>query len=76
MRGVDPPDAEIDNIVGPISITEHFAYNDNGVSPSADVNIPDGPLASTAMECFLVSRGAPTYAAATDVSVTLVVERD
>lgn len=72
----DPPDTEIDDIVGPILISNHYTYNDNSVSSSGDINVPFGPLASSSLECSLVSRGTPDYVAAGDLTVTIYVERD
>lgn len=72
----DPTDAQLSSFIKPIPIYIHTSFNDNGLSSSGDINVPYGPLASTSMDCFLVARGAPTYAAATDVSVTLTIERD
>lgn len=72
----DPPDAELSSFIKTIPIYIHKAFNDNGVSLSGDINVPYGRLAATTIECFLVAREAVDYVAATDVSVTLTVERD
>lgn len=72
----DPADADIPLFARPISLATHMAANDNGFDYTGDINVPIGPLASTSLTCYLVARGAPDYVAATDVSVSLTIERD
>lgn len=72
----DPTDAQLPTFMRPIPITVHNAFSDNGVSSSGDINVPFGALASTTLKCFLVSRGAPTYASTTDLSVSITIEKE
>jgi hypothetical protein len=71
---LDVADADMLKIVGVVSIlaSDYVAFNDNAVAvvnPSRAVHADDG---STLYAC-LCSRGAPTYAATTDLQMTLEV---
>lgn len=70
----DPVDADLAKITAVIPITTHKAFSDNGVSQAKSISYPFScavgsfPNSGT-LYGVLVSRGAPTYAATSDVTV-------
>ena len=76
----DPTDADLANCIGHISIaaTDYVAFNDNSVaSKTSGRQLPFYFLLNTG-QIFgqLVVRSAPTYAAATDLTVKVIIEVD
>jgi hypothetical protein len=69
---LDIADADMSKISAIVNLatTDAFGFNDNGTSYKGNLSIP---LSSTAgvMYMAIVARGAPTYAATTDVTVKL-----
>ena len=79
---VDPSDSDLlrMNPVINIASTDHFSFNDNGISSLASLasgaqGYNSGNLPAT-LYVALVSRGTPTYAASSDVTLTLGFECD
>lgn len=77
----DIADADLPNILGVVSLpttaqTNRQAFTDNSVSYAANLNIAlksdetDGDIWG-----FLITLGTPTYASASDVSVSIAVEQ-
>ncbi len=70
----DPADADLSKITAVIPITTHKAFSDNGVSQAKSISYPFActpgsfPSGGT-LYGVLVSRGAITYAATSDVTV-------
>lgn len=80
---LDIADGDMAKIAGVISLgsTTRFAYADNGVKFIGSLAIPvqGGQASGTASRTLygaLVSRGTPTFAATTDVSVMICVSQD
>lgn len=70
----DPADADLDNVVGVASITDWKSFNDNAVGQVHNLAIPfvlDGIYDK--LYGALVSRGTPTFVAATDVTIRVGV---
>lgn len=78
----DVADADVTKIVAVIALgsTSRFNFNDNGVKYLGSLAIPLGVTpantAGTIIYGALVSRGTPTFAASTDVSVVLGISQD
>lgn len=79
----DPADADLTKMIAVVSLgsTSRFNFNDNGVKYVGSLAIPvEGKTSAGAYQRViygaLVSRGAPTFAAAEDVTVTLGVSQD
>jgi len=70
---LDVDDADIGKIFGVISLTTHAALSDSSVSVNHSVSIPIPSGLSGTIYGALVSRGTPTYAAASDLTVRLIV---
>ncbi len=80
---LDIADADMAKIAGVISLgsTSRFSYADNGIKYIGSLAIPlqGGQASGTASRTVyaaLVSRGTPTFAASTDVSVMICVSQD
>lgn len=72
----DPSDADLANVVAVISLpaaTTFFTYNDNGVHFLGSLAIP---FRGITLYGALVSRGTPTFSAASDVTVNLCASVD
>lgn len=72
----DVADADMSKICAVVSLTTHVTFNDNSLSIARDQGIPiklGKSLASQRLYGALVARATPTFAAATDVRVTLGV---
>jgi len=70
----DIADADMAKIVALVSVTTHFAFSDNSASNARGLGIPiflDPTAASQILYGALVARATPTFAAGTDVRVTL-----
>lgn len=82
QAATDPADADLLLALPVINLasTDHFSFNDNGVSSLAGLKsqVWSASTGSTPgnIYCALVSRGTPTYAAASDVTVTLAIACD
>lgn len=72
----DPTDADLANCIGGVKITDWFAFNDNSMGCKTGIGLPIR-LADAGDSLFgqLVTRGAPTYAATTDLIVILGIVR-
>lgn len=68
---LDVADADMDKIVGVVEFRTYYAFGDNSVGQSLNLALPF--ILSTGQDLYgaLVSRGTPTYAAATDLIVRL-----
>lgn len=67
----DPADADLANVVAAISLTSaasHFAYSDNSVHYVGSLALP---YRGVTLYGALISRGTPTFAASTDVTIYL-----
>lgn len=71
----DVDDADLTKIIGTISLATLTGFNDNGVSmvQALALPIPLDPKGNMTLYAALVSVADPTFAAATDVSVALVI---
>lgn len=70
----DVADADLTKIVGVVSLTTYFAFNDNSVSYSGDLNMPfEIAAGGSALYGAIVSRATVTYTAGTDLAVTIGV---
>jgi hypothetical protein len=80
----DPTDADLLLMMPVINLasTDHFSFNDNGISSLSSLNssayslTKDATTGSYNLYGVLVSRGTPTYTADTDVKVRLAVTCD
>lgn len=75
----DPSDADLENMVGQISLlnTENYiAYTDNGVKYISGLTVPFITVGDDVLYGQLVTQGTPTYAAITDIRVRLYCRRD
>lgn len=74
----DIADADVSKVLGVINFgsSARFAFADNGVKHVGSIVIPIRAASSSTIYGALVSRGTPTFAAATDVTVTLAVAQD
>lgn len=72
----DVADADVDKICGVITFRagQWFALNDNSVGVQQNIGMAAQTVGTT-LYGALVSRGTPTFAATTDVKVTLSAER-
>lgn len=71
---LDIADADMAKICAVVSVTTHHAFTDNGISGARELSIPInvGVVSGTrTLYAALVARSTPTFAASTDVSVTL-----
>lgn len=79
---VDPSDADLllMNPVINIASTDHFSFNDNGFSSISSlgsrVQAYNAETLPGTLYAVLVSRGTPTYATSSDVTVTLGIQCD
>ena len=69
----DPADADIVNIVGVASVTDWKAFNDNDVGQALNLAMPFVLDSGNTLYAVLVSRGTPTYGAATDLTLRVGV---
>lgn len=72
---LDIADADMAKIVGAVSIpaANYFAFSDNNVAVVKDIGlVVKAASGSSTLYGALVSRGTPTYAAATDLALKLV----
>lgn len=68
----DPTDAELAECLGAVSVSTWFSFNDNSVGTVDNVGLPYwAPSGNIYFQC--VTRGTPTYAAITDVQVSLTI---
>jgi hypothetical protein len=73
----DPTDADVANIVCVVSVTDYYTFNDNSVGIAQNVNCPfDLGSTNTTLYAALVSRGTPTYTAATDLTLRVGILQD
>lgn len=71
---LDIADADMLTLIGGVQIatTDWYAFNDNSMACKTNIGLPFGPLASgTTIYAAIVSRGTPTFAATTDVQLTV-----
>ncbi len=76
---LDIADADLSKVVAVITLgsSTRFSFADNSVHYIGSLYIPvQGATSNTVLYGALVSRGTPTFAASTDVSVTLGVTPD
>jgi hypothetical protein len=73
---LDVADADMSKILGAVNVlsANYYALNDNSIAVVKDINLKLKGTASTVYAC-LVSRGTPTYAASTDLVLSLLVDR-
>lgn len=74
QAALDIADADVPKIVGIIPFSFYSAFADNGIGWAGNLAMPlrvDPTLASPTLYAALVSRGTPTFAAATDVTLRL-----
>jgi len=76
QAALDIADGDLGKVCGVITFRsgQTFGFNDNGVMVQQNIGLCT-QLAGTTLYGALVSRGTPTYAAATDVTVMLTAER-
>ncbi len=79
----DVADADISKVLGVVSFASgsRYAWVDNGVKHTASLLIPvkgetSAGLPSSTIYGALVSRGTPTFASSSDVTVTLAISQD
>tara|TARA_Y100000310_G_C20378067_1_gene666712 strand:- start:69 stop:497 length:429 start_codon:yes stop_codon:yes gene_type:complete len=69
----DPTDAELQTCIGSITVTGYKSFNDNSIATVDDIGLAyEAGDRRIYFQC--VTRGTPTYVAATDVRVRLVIE--
>lgn len=71
-----PADASLASVTAVIPLTTHKAFADNGVSQGANIVYPVQCDAAGNLYGFLVTRGTPTYASTTDLTLQLEVLAD
>jgi len=67
----DPHDTDILNIVGTVAITDWKAFNDNSQGQAFNLAMPFILDSGNILYAAVVSRGAPTYASTTDLTIRL-----
>lgn len=65
---VDIDDADLAKIIGVAQVSSWFAFNDNSVGQAVNLAIPF-VIAGLPLYAAVVERGAPTYAAVTDLTL-------
>lgn len=63
----DIDDADLPKVLGVVSVTTWYAFNDNSVGQARGLSLPVTSTGS--LYAALVSRATPTFAAATDVTI-------
>lgn len=79
QAALDIADADLSKVIGVVNFgsSSRFAFADNGIKFVANQTIPIVSLTNnTTLYGVLVSRGTPTFAGATDLSVTLGLSPD
>lgn len=73
----DPPDGELDNVVGVISLVagDYADFNDSAVATKHNIGL-SAVLSASSLYGVLVTRGTPTYATTADIVVTVTVVQD
>jgi hypothetical protein len=71
----DIDDSDMAKIIGYASITSYASFNDNSFGFVGNLAMEFALNGSTTLYAALVSRGAPTYAAATDLVLTVGILR-
>lgn len=71
----DLADASIGAAKGVLQITTDVLFADNGIAFAAPASAPVIRCASTTLYAVLIARSTPTFAATTDVSLTILLER-
>lgn len=69
-------DADLAKCVGAIPITGHHALADNSMSRSLNVGLGFKLTSGTTLYGILVSRGTPTYASTSDITVRLAITQN
>lgn len=78
----DPSDADLSKMLPVVNIetTDHFSFNDNGISSVSSLASrawsTTGTFTDGTIYAALVSRGTPTYAASADITLMLIFECD
>ena len=62
-------DTDILNILPPIHVTDWTVFNDNSVGRSINLDIPFSVASGASLYAALVTRGAPTYASTSDLTL-------
>lgn len=72
----DPADADLQNAVGFVQITNYSQLNDNAVGFNQSLCVPFLLDTGSTLYGAIVSRGTPTYTAKDDLTVRLHIEQD
>lgn len=77
QAALDIADADLSKVIAviPLVTANRYAFADNGVKYAGSIMIPIKGTVNTIYGA-LVSRGTPTFAAATDVSIQLAISQD
>lgn len=71
---LDIDDADLDKIIGVVSLTTYFDFADSAVAQALNLALPFvADESATDLYACLVARGAPTYAAATDIDLRVSI---
>lgn len=76
---LDIADADMLKLIGGVQIatTDYYAFSDNSMACKTNIGLPFGPLASgTSIYCCIVARGTATYAATSDIQLTVGIRWD
>jgi hypothetical protein len=75
---LDVADADLLNAVGSVSVVagDYIALADNSLATVKNVNLRFKLDSGTSLYACLITRGTPTYAAATDIQLKVGVEQD
>jgi len=71
----DPSDADAAHIIGVVKVTDYADFADSSVATKAGIGLPLKCASGSTIYGQLVTRGTPTYAAVTDITVTLGIVR-
>ena len=73
----DIADADMDKIVAVVNLAFYTAFNDNAIAQyTPPAGIPFKLTSGTTLYGAIVTRGAPTYAASTDLKAILTITQD
>ena len=75
---IDVDDTDADFLVGVITVSPgHYTdFTDNSVATVNNVNLPFTAVGSANLYAVAVTRGTPTYAAATDLQLRFKIAQD
>ena len=73
----DPSDIDLLTLIGVASLTSHRSLNDNSNSQLLNIGLPFVlPATSAILYAVLVSRGTPTFATASDLTLRVAILQD